>query len=225
MGEGEWLMGAWGLNDALDVAGGYYRLLPLPRLAGLGVLAVKKELQYNGFGSAIDLSNNRFGMATYRATKRFQEIEGIGVDGVIGQTTARHLFRKRASGLEARWSVPDGLLQRLKTLESANDPSAYGYTDADDHGLVQINLRIHTNVTLEEALDPFYALQYAANAVTGAFAKFNDWDVAVASWNVGVGGATSWLSAGKPSTGGTAGLPDLYSRATQYIALVRSQPL
>lgn len=217
-------MGAWQFNNALDITGGYYRT-HFPRLDNLGVLAIKRELQFNGCNVSLNLTNNVFGMGTARSVSKFQAQVGIAVDGIVGPQTARYLLRKRASGLESRWSVPDGLLQRMKTLESANDPSAYGYTDPDDHGLVQINLRIHTDVTLEEALDPFYALQYAANALTGAFAKFHDWDVAVASWNVGVGGATSWLAAGKPATGGTAGLPDLYSRATQYIALVRSQPL
>lgn len=216
-------MGAWGSNDLLP--DGVYKVgmnaaqeTPL----AYAILAWKAELAYNG--AQVQMSTNpTFGTAMRTNMRQFQQANGAVVDGILGPQTAKLLLRKRTAGLEALFQVPDHYLARLKSLESANDISAEGAVDPDDHGLVQINLRIHTSITLAQSIDPAYSLNYAGRSLSDAAATYKDWDVAIAGWNVGMGSSHLWQQAGKPATGGTASFPDLYSRATRYVALVKAQ--
>jgi Putative peptidoglycan binding domain len=215
-------VGAWGTDSHLDLAGGFYQFV-IPTLKGAGVKAVKRELDYNGFNLGMDLSNNAFGIAVKHSAIAFQQANGLTADGVVGPLTAHELFRKRCALLTSTAGIHGSVFQ-VASLESAMDPWAYGFVDPDDHGLVQINLRVHPTISLKQALDPAYCLSYCGRALQSVFDVTGDIDVAVASWNVGVGGAKEWLAAGKPATGGTSDFPDLYNRATRYVSLVQTQP-
>lgn len=216
-------MGAWGSNDLLP--DGYYKCgmnAPNDTPLAYAILAWKVELAYNG--AQVTMSNNpTFGTAMRTNVRQFQQANGAVVDGILGPQTALLLLRKRASALEGLYKIPNHFLAKLKSLESANDISAQGAVDPDDHGLVQINLRIHLSITLAQSIDPAYSLNYAGRSLSDAAATYKDWDVAIAGWNVGFGSAALWQKAGKPATGGTASFPDLYSRATRYAALVKAQ--
>jgi hypothetical protein len=95
--------------------------------------------------------------------------------------------------------------------------------DQHDHGIMQINATAHPEITLGEAFDAAFALTYYAKALHTSYAKLGDWDCAIASWNVGGGGASDWCAMHKPSTGGPNWFPDLFLRATAYVRLVRAQ--
>jgi soluble lytic murein transglycosylase-like protein len=134
------------------------------------------------------------------------------------------LFRKRVKEIQAVYVIPDDLLCKMTGLESGWDPGAIGRVDNNDHGLVQINAPSHPDISIEQAIDPAFALNWAAKSMAANFTKLHDWDGVVAAHNLGNFYAAKWVAAGKPSSGGpllTRG--DAYTLATNYVALVRKQ--
>jgi hypothetical protein len=187
------------------------------------ITAIKRELDYNGYGEDLTLSGLTFGVSMNQAVQRFQADHGLTPDGVVGPTTSRALFDKRFAALATRYGVPDSLVCKGTKLESALDPGAVGVADIADHGIVQINAAAHPEITIAEAFDPAFALDYYARVLGTGFAKYHDWDCAIAAWNVGGGGASDWCAMHKPATGGPFWFPDLFARATRYVQLVRAQ--
>jgi hypothetical protein len=190
---------------------------------GYGCIAVKQELEFNGY----DVENPaiaKIGSSASKAIKRFQEALGLEVDGVAGPRTLHALLHKRIVAAQQAAGVPDDLVCKLVRLESADDPGATGYVDPLDYGLVQIHMPFHPEISVAQAFTPAFSIPYAARTLAGfSAAHHGDWDAAVAAWNVGTAGAASWLGLHKPATGGPSWFPDLFSRATRYVALVRSQ--
>lgn len=191
---------------------------------GMAILAVKRELNYNGYVGNMNIDSPAIGASADKEIRLFQTQQAITVDGIVGPQTALRLFRKRSRDLETSYGLKADLLSRLKSLESANDPGAVGVSDQDDHGLVQINVRIHPTITVAQAHAPSFAMPYAAAALAHFFVVHRDWDASAASWNVGAGGAADWLGMNKPKTGGPTWFPDLYARATHYVSLLWQQP-
>lgn len=197
--------------------------------AGIACLAFKNEYLFNGYtGQGINCPlaiTPWYGECAAAVTARFQKNQSLKglTSGVLGPTVAKVLFRKRSEEVEAQYSIPDNLLSKLKSLESANDPAAIGYLDERDRGLLQINSYFHPDVSDDEAFDPAFSLDWGGKNLKSAFNTFKDWDVAIAAHNVGWGGAEVWQDAGKPAEGGSILFPSLYTRATQYVSLVRSQ--
>jgi hypothetical protein len=189
---------------------------------GYGILAVKRELDFLGY-PGLDVDSLVIGNAASRAIIDFQRKHGLDPDGVVGPLTGRQLYKLRIGQLEAKHGVPDDLACKIVGLESAFDPAAIGVSDPADHGIVQINATAHPTITLAEAYDPAFALEYLAAGLQATYAKLHDWDCAVASWNVGGGGASDWCGLHKPSTGGPSWFPDLFARATHYVALVKAE--
>jgi Putative peptidoglycan binding domain/Transglycosylase SLT domain len=187
------------------------------------IVALKYELDYNGLGTGLTLDGTTFGVTMAQQVEAFQASRGLTADGVVGPSTAKRLFAKRMAALEASYGIEPGLICKAVSLESACDPGAVGVVDPADHGLVQINATAHPEVSLQQAFTPSFALAYYARTVAAVYAKTHDWDCAVAAWNVGGGGADSWCGLHKPSTGGPSWFPDLFSRATEYVALVKEQ--
>lgn len=185
---------------------------------GYACMSIKAELIYNGYVTGVDPTSQVLGLQSEDMIKAFQKDHGLTSDGIVGPATAQVLYRKRSKVLENQYDIPNDYLCKLKSLESANDPGAVGSSDPDDHGLVQINLRYHPDVTLQQAEDGEYSLSYAARTLNASYNNLKDWDAAIASWNVGSYWATNWLKAGKPATGST-----YYARATSYVTNVKKQ--
>lgn len=197
---------------------------PLGTPVGEGIIAIKTELHYNGFDVGMNLETAGFGKQAAVSARNFQAANGLFADAVVGPITARFLLRKRAFAVEAVHAIPNHYLARLKSLESANDPAAVGFVDPDDHGPVQINLRIHSGVTLAQATAPSWCFPWAGQALFAAFNAMHDWEGAVASWNTGTFFASRWVAAGKPSQGLVVNGIDWYARASHYIELLKAQP-
>ena len=194
---------------------------------GRALIAFKRELAYNGFDE-LNIEKQNFGSQAAAMTKEFQQSRGLQVTGTIGVTTARELYRKRITETEKKYDLPAGALGKKIALESAFDPVAIGVRDPDDTGIAQINRRIHTSVSLEEAYDPEFAFNWAANYIRENHDRIareaNVMKAARASYNIGAEYAKRWMLAGFPAEGGPElGGQDVFTRATQYIALIDKQ--
>lgn len=211
---------------------------PDPRLAA-AILAVKQELIYVEVASDVlkpDLP--KFGDATRNSVKRFQESQGLPVDGMVGAATSRELFRKRIENIEDRHGLERGLLGKKSSLESSFDPVAIGSKDPRDRGFNQINLYeivfegehgIH-HVSLEDAYDPAFSLSWAARYLVGLrdqiITEIEVDKAMVAAYNSGGEFAKRWLLDDFPTSGGPK-MPgtdeDSYVRMTRYWSLVQGQ--
>lgn len=90
-----------------------------------------------------------------------------------------------------QYNLNPAILAGLIQHESAGtwDPRIVGPTG--DYGLVQINLAQHPDVTLAQAYDPSFAIPFAARYLSNALQKYHDINRAIASYNVGLGGANN----------------------------------
>lgn len=165
-----------------------------------GVRAMKAELAWLGYAGGIKVDVPFWGDAVTQRTKDFQKDEGLTVDGVIGRVTARHLFRRRAALMQERYGIPDELVCHLRSWESQSDPVAQGPTGDEGHG--QIVLNLHPDVSIAQAWDPAFVHDFIGRQLKGAHLFTQDWDGAVAAYNVGWSGAREWVRAGKPTEGG-----------------------
>lgn len=132
-----------------------------------GVLAIQKLL-----GMDYSTGPGTFGPKTDAAVRSFQTAAVPPADGVVGRNTMRALLRPPIARIEAEKKIPGHLLWGLVGAESDYDPGAVGYTTPYDLGLVQINLQYNPGVSPEQAFDPTFALNYAADRMLTAYNKF-----------------------------------------------------
>jgi len=195
-----------------------------------GMVALKRELAYRGYGKGLDTESLFFGAAARDRTKEFQLAHKIGLKrdgtptGVIASGTARKLFKKRVWEAAHKAEVPALVVCRQINLESGFDPAAVGNVDPRDRGLVQINSYWHPEVTDEKAFDPSFSIPWAANYLAGNLEALGDIEAATAAHNVGRFYAKKWLEAGKPKTGiYTENGKDVAAIITKYLQLVNSR--
>lgn len=225
LGRGAWPEA--GIGGTLDLtgtrAGSYYRapaMSPGMAMPGLvGALAVRtsgtctmnhyavytavKALQ-SAFGLSGAAVDGIFGRGTDLAARVYQGAHGLVVDGIIGPATSRSLFvplvARTAADLTAGATLLGQQLVRGHIgTESQWDAGAVGYTTPDDLGLGQINAPSHPSMTRDECLTPKNAVAWVVFFVDGNL-KSMDGNVrdAIAAYNLGVGGARSWVKAGRP---------------------------
>lgn len=61
------------------------------------------------------------------------------------------------------YSISPVIMTRIIACESSNNPNARNLTEVESsYGLVQINLKAHTNITIEQATDPEFAVEFLA---------------------------------------------------------------
>jgi soluble lytic murein transglycosylase-like protein len=84
--------------------------------------------------------------------------------------------------------------------ESGWDAGAVGAVDDNDLGLAQINGPSHTEYSEAQRLDPLVAFPFVFNYLRESldYVSIVTIDDAIASYNLGVGGATKWIKAGRP---------------------------
>jgi peptidoglycan hydrolase-like protein with peptidoglycan-binding domain len=163
----------------------------------LGVKAIQKRLNtVLGTNLAVD---GMLGPKTDAVIKQLQTKLGVLADGMIGPNTSSALFldvvKAEAKKYGVDWSIVAGLIKQ----ESQFDPGAVGYIDTHDMGLGQINLTSHPDVSVEQAFDTVFAVDYMADRFRAALLYFNgNVRDAVASYNLGYGGTKEWIRKGRP---------------------------
>jgi soluble lytic murein transglycosylase-like protein len=92
------------------------------------------------------------------------------------------------------------------THESGWDAGAVGYTDPKDVGLAQINAEAHPEWDTDTRLQPYNAFRFVVAYYNESLDYFNgNVRDAIASYNLGRGGANSWIKAGRPDMWTPAG--------------------
>lgn len=87
-----------------------------------------------------------------------------------------------------------------KAVNRGKYETGQAYTD---RGIAQINNVAHPDVSDEQAYDPNFAVPWAARNVANAYKQFNDYNRAIAAYNVGRGGAN--IKGPQPYGGGPRG--------------------
>lgn len=144
-----------------------------------------------------------WGPKTDQTVKEYQSRNNLKVDGVVGPLTSKSIFRRYAERHVDNFAAGNADLKRMVVghiaYESGFDPAAVGVTTPQDLGLGQINGRYHPDMSVNDRLDPSIAVPWVVNFVKGNldYFKGNVRD-AVASYNLGRGGANNWIKQGRP---------------------------
>jgi len=146
-----------------------------------------------------------FGPVTSKTVTKFQNLheDKTGLPwGGIGPDTSRALLIPdlraivKANGNEL---INNRMVAGTVKHESLWDAGAIGYLDDNDYGLAQINGTAHPDLSKAERLNPSITFQFVCDYYNNALAQLNN-NVrdAVASYNLGIGGAKRWISQGRP---------------------------
>lgn len=146
-----------------------------------------------------------YGPVTLAAVTKFQtlHVKAVGtVWGGIGPETSRALLisdlRKVANASTNDLIIPKVIAGTVKH-ESLWDAGAVGVADDRDLGLAQINGAAHPTMTKAQRLDPLVAFKFVVTYYENALSLLdNNLRDAVASYNLGIGGAQRWISQGRP---------------------------
>lgn len=159
------------------------------------VMGIQRELNVPQTGT--------FDKITSDALKTWQVQNDLAADGIFGRISAKKMFvpiAKAAAAAKdsAHPELADLVLGHI-SWESLWDPGAVGGLTPSDLGLCQINGPAHPDLSEDERLDPRFAIKWVVNFVQSNLEAmgYNVRD-AVAAYNLGQGGARSWIRAGRP---------------------------
>jgi len=196
---------------------------------GWACFAWKYALVKNGFRGEMVLDSPVLGDAARTQIKNFQKAHSLAVDGSIGPHTGERLLRIYFQEAEQNaFEMPAGTYWQIGAQESNFDLGAIGWSDTNDRGPVQTHIYVVNgvpNLTLSQAIRPAYSIPRLGAQISRMRENF-DLDTAVASWNVGEGGAEWWYKAGKPISGSPSWWDEekygsLAARCWKYITDVR----
>lgn len=139
-----------------------------------------------------------FNVATDNAVRAAQARLGLVEDGVVGSKTMQALLLPVIERTAHRTGVPIAAIYGILANEGGWDPGAVGWIDPSDVGLAQINLTYHPSVTMSDAFCPSFAVNFIALYLANAEKQLGDPRLAVASYNLGIGGTRQWVEAGSP---------------------------
>jgi hypothetical protein len=113
-----------------------------------------------------------FGIETDKRVRAVQQQFGLLVDGRVGSITSRYLWRPLITKYATNYGFNPKYLYGMVSHESTLDCGAVGYFTPGDRGLVQVNLPSHPEISVGEAFDPNFALDYAAHRFSDALDKY-----------------------------------------------------
>jgi hypothetical protein len=144
------------------------------------------------------------GPRTGKAIVAAQARHHLTADGIAGPATLRALLAPLVVAAAAEHRVPVDVLGGICVHESSLDPAAVGVSGWDT-GVAQINLGAHTHVSIAQAVDPHYALDFTATDLREVYdrwvgkTKADPWSIATAHHNSPAAARTWALDpAGKP---------------------------
>lgn len=146
--------------------------------------------------------DGKYGDGTREAMVDFQNHEGINNWGGIGPETSEYLLRDYLKFIVRRSNthVPPEVVSGIIRTESTWDVGCVGYLDSDDVGLAQINADAHPDMSFAERIRPKYNFQFIIDYLEYSLNDFDgNLDNAIASYNLGRGGARTWIRAGRPN--------------------------
>ena len=139
-----------------------------------------------------------YGPATARDVTAFQSGAGEAADGVVGPATARALFRPLITKLTSNQTAVT-ICTGIVGWESGWDPGTVGQTTPMDLGICQFNGPAWPQMNEAYRLTPTRVIPVMVNEITARLTTFHGSEVdTIASWNLGIGGATQWAAAGHP---------------------------
>lgn len=220
-GRGAWNKNGVGgtLSSTGDAPGRYYCApatgsgLDMPGLAGARAVRNGTEVSIDEYAvyAAVRAIQTRcgivvdgiFGQDTAAAVKGFQRSAKVTDDGVVGPATSKAMWASLATA-EAIKVDPDPNLSQMLSghigWESGWDVGAVGGSTPQDLGLGQINGPSHPDLDADERLSPYTALPWMASFVdSNLTAMGRNTRDGIAAYNLGVGGAKSWVSVGRPA--------------------------
>jgi hypothetical protein len=149
--------------------------------------------------------DGEFGNVTAKVLTEYQntvDIPDTTPWGGIGPDTSKSLLYpelKEVHKNRAKPYTPLAICSGTIRHESNWDAGAVGYIDPNDVGLAQINAQAHPEWDVDERLTPRLSFQFIVDRYNAdiPYFKGNVRD-AVAAYNLGRGGANSWIRAGRP---------------------------
>jgi hypothetical protein len=171
------------------------------RAVNAGVFAIQRALNRRFKEGDIKVTGV-FDQATSDLVQRFQSerMSGQTPWPGCGPDTAKALFSPdiKSRCKKKGWPDPAVVCGVIK-MESNFDPGAVGLVDDRDLGLAQINGAAHPDLSEGERLAPLTAIDFVIDYLANATRALKDEDLAIASYNLGIGGATAWDKAGRPN--------------------------
>lgn len=208
-----------------------YKYRPLKTgIKGWDVVGLQKTLIGAGYPLPQYGADGDFGSETSHAVRRFQQAEGLTVDGIAGVLTQRSLVLGLVGKVAAAHSLPEGLEPGQVESESSFWVGNYTGPYADgtrDGGLVMKHVRFSDDTVAQMVFDGPNRIDELATFLrarkngyygkVGAKTHERAWQLAVGAWN-----APAW--ADTLSKGGTLSSSqqehfDSYvARCTTYVA-------
>lgn len=102
-----------------------------------------------------------------------------------------------ATSASSRTGMPVALILAQLKKESGFNPRAVSPTN--DHGIAQIHFP-KPGVTLEQAYDPTFAINWQVNSMSAKFKTYGNWRDALAAYNAGDGGRAKGYGYGYADT-------------------------
>lgn len=154
-----------------------------------------------GLANAI-IVDGIFGTQTEWAVTKFQTTRELTpIWGGIGPETSKAILYPDLVRLvlSSDTNVTEEVVSGIIRHESNWDAGAVGYIDPSDLGLAQINGVAHPELSDSERLMPYTAFNFVINYLDNALDSLNgNLRDAIASYNLGLGGARRWIDQGRP---------------------------
>ena len=97
-------------------------------------------------------------------------------------------YKAAFAAAEAKHGLPHNMLARLAWQESRYNPNAYNISGAT--GLMQIVPKWHPTVNPK---DPYASIDYAGKFLASLYKSTGTWELALKSYNWGLGNVQKWL--------------------------------